>query len=81
MGMGRIELLIVAALALSAVTLGWFARSGIWRRRRLAIIAGAVLAAFLILSRRVGWGELLVVAAVVVLPAVILPSRGPGPRR
>ncbi len=76
--MGRLELLVVVAVALAMVGVAWFLRTGLWRRGRLALVALALLAGFLLLTRRVGWGELLVVLVLLLLPALLLgPAREP----
>jgi hypothetical protein len=74
--MGRMALLVLVLTALAAVALVWIARSGLWRRRRVAIVRGALLAAFLLLTRRVGLGELAVLSVLVLLPAVLVGGRG-----
>lgn len=76
-GMGRIELFIVAGVALLGVGTAWLLRTGLWRRGRLAFVAASVVAGLLLLTRRVGWGELGVLA--VVGAAVFLAS--PAPRQ
>jgi hypothetical protein len=74
MGMGRVELLVVLLAALAAVGVAWWARTGRWRQRRLLPITLAVLGAYVLLARRLGWGELLVVA-VILVPLLVLPVR------
>jgi hypothetical protein len=71
--MGRGALLVLAATALAGVSVAWFARSGAWRRGRLWIVALAVVATFALLSRRVGWAELAILAVVTLLPALLIP--------
>jgi len=71
----RTQLLVLSLASLSAVTLGWLARSGLWRRNRVAIVGAALLAGLLALTRRLGWQELAIVAGVVVLAAVLAPAR------
>lgn len=71
----RTQLLVLALAALAAITLGWFARTGLWRRHRLAFLAAAVACGLLLLSRRVGLAELAIVAGLVVVATVLLPSR------
>jgi threonine dehydrogenase-like Zn-dependent dehydrogenase len=71
----RTQLLVVALAALLATTLGWIARSGLWRRHRIAIVAGAAIVGLLALTRRIGLQELAVVAAVTLLAFVLLPAR------
>jgi hypothetical protein len=74
MGFGRVELLLVFLTALAGIGVAWFARTGRWRQRRLVPITLAVLAGYALLARRLGWGELLVVA-VLVVPVMFLPAR------
>lgn len=69
--MGRLPLLLALLFALALVAMAWFLRSGRWRERRLLLVTAALLAALALLSRRVGWSELAVVAAVVALPALL----------
>ncbi len=72
--MSRIQLLILCLALLSAVVVGWIARAGLWRRHRLAIIGGGVLFGLLMLTRRLGWQELLIVAGVVLLAFLMVPA-------
>ncbi|WP_242337242.1 MULTISPECIES: hypothetical protein [Anaeromyxobacter] len=74
MGIGRVELLVVLLTALAAISVAWFARSGRWRQRRFVPLTIALLSAYALLARRLGWGELLVLA-VLVVPLVFLPAR------
>jgi hypothetical protein len=74
MGFGRVELLVLVLTVLAGIGVAWFARTGRWRQRRLVPITIAVLAAYVLLARRLGWGELLVIA-VLVVPLVFLPVR------
>jgi hypothetical protein len=78
--MGRQALLVLAATVVAGVALAWFARIGAWRRGRLWMVALAVLAAFVLLSRRVGWAELAILAVVSLLPALLVPARRSPPR-
>ena len=71
----RTQLLVLALTALAAITLGWFARTGLWRRHRLAFLAAAVACGLLLLSRRVGLAELAIVAGLVLVATVFLPAR------
>lgn len=61
-------LLLVAAVA-------WLVRSSRWRERRLWFLAAALLAGLALLSRRVGWAELLLIAGLIVVPAVLFAPR------
>jgi hypothetical protein len=79
MGFGRLELLVVVLTLLAGVGVAWFATTGRWRQRRLVPITLAGLIAYVLLARRLGWGELLVVA-VLVVPLVFLPVRLRGDR-
>ena len=74
MGFGRVELLVLVVTVLAGIGVAWFARTGRWRQRRLLPITIAVLVAYVLLARRLGWGELLVIA-VLVVPLVFLPVR------
>jgi hypothetical protein len=74
MGFGRVELLVLVLTVLAGIGVAWFARTGRWRQRRLVPITIAVLVAYVLLARRLGWGELLVIA-VLVVPLVFLPVR------
>jgi hypothetical protein len=74
MGFGRVELLVLGLTVLAGLGVAWFARTGRWRQRRLVPITLAVLVAYVLLARRLGWGELLVIA-VLVVPLVFLPAR------
>ncbi len=74
MGFGRVELLVLVLTVLAGLGVAWLARTGRWRQRRLVPITLAVLVAYALLARRLGWGELLVVA-VLVVPLVFLPVR------
>jgi hypothetical protein len=74
MGFGRVELLVLVLTVLAGIGVAWFARTGRWRQRRLVPITIAVLAAYVLLARRLGWGELLVIA-VLIVPLVFLPVR------
>lgn len=73
--MSRTQLLVLVLALLSAVTVGWIWRSGLWRRHRVAIVGGAILLGLLLLSRRLGWQELAMVGGVVLLAAVMVPAR------
>jgi hypothetical protein len=79
-GLGRQELAIVVLLALALVAVAWFVKTGLWRRGRLALVALAALAALALLTRRVGLGELLVLLAVLGLPALLFMARPAPPR-
>ena len=75
---GRMQLLVVAAAVLALVGVAWFARAGLWRRGRLLPIALALAVGLGVLSRRIGAGELVVIAAVVLVPMLLLgPGRSP----
>lgn len=79
--LGRTELLVVAAVALGIVGIAWFLRTGAWKRGRVAIVALVLVAGVLLATRRLGWGELLVVLAVVGLPVLLLAPRRPAAGR
>jgi hypothetical protein len=58
------------------VAVAWFIRSGRWRERRVLAVGLALLGGLALLSRRVGWGELLLIAALLVIPAILFaPTR------
>jgi len=71
----RTQLLVVALAALAAILLGWFARTGLWRRHRLAIVAVAVAFGLLAATRRLGLQELAIVAGLVLVSTLLLPAR------
>ena len=71
----RTQLLVLCLALLAAVVVGWIARSGLWRRHRVAIVGVAVLAGLLALTRRLGWQELAIVGGVVLLAMLIVPAR------
>ncbi len=73
--MTRTQLLVLSLALLSAVVVGWIARSGLWRRHRVAIIGVAVLLGLLALTRRLGWQELAFVAGAVLLAMLTIPAR------
>lgn len=73
--MTRTQLLVLSLALLSAVVVGWIARSGLWRRHRVAIVGAAVLVGLLALTRRLGWQELALVAGVVLLAMLTIPAR------
>ena len=73
--MTRTQLLALTLVALAAILLGWLARTGLWRRRRLTFVTAAVAGGLLALSRRVGIQELAIVAGLVLLAALLLPAR------
>lgn len=74
---GRVELLVLFLTALVAVAAAWFIKTGLWRRARLALVTIAVFGGLALLTRRIGWGELLVLAVVVLVPFFVLPARRP----
>ncbi len=55
--------------------MAWFIRTGRLRERRLLPLAVALIAGLGLLARRIGWGELLVIAAVIVIPAILFAPR------
>lgn len=73
--MSRTQLLVLLLAALAVITLGWFARTGLWRRHRVALVAAGIAAGLLALTRRIGLQELAVVAGVVLVAAFLLPAR------
>lgn len=73
--MTRTQLLVLSLALLAAVVVGWIARTGLWRRHRVAMVGGAVLVGLLALTRRLGWQELAIVVGIVALAAVMVPAR------
>jgi hypothetical protein len=74
-------LLIFAAMALLLLIAAWIFRERVWRRPRAFALAGVVAVALVLVLRRVGWAELLVVVAVMLLPVLLIPPPRPRPRR
>lgn len=73
---GRPQLFSLAALVLVAVAVAWLLRSGHLRRGgRVWLVALGAVAALAVLARRVGWGELAVLAVLALLPVLVLPVR------
>lgn len=62
-------------LVLLLVAVAWFIRTRRLGERRLLPIGIALVAGLALLSRRVGWGELLLIAAAIVVPAIIVQPR------
>jgi hypothetical protein len=79
--MQRQAILLVAAAALVAVSMAWLARERLWRRPPLLVLLLALAVVLLAIMRRIGWGELVAVAALVVVPMVLLPRPQPPRRR
>lgn len=79
-GLGRQELAIVVLVGLALVAVAWLVKTGLWRRGRIALVAVAAVAALAVLTRRVGLGELLVLLAVLGLPALLVLARAGPPR-
>jgi len=76
------QLLVVALAALALVLVAWVAKAGLWRRGRLFLVAVALVVALGVLARRIGLGELLVLAVVVLIPLLVVPApRAPSRRR
>lgn len=76
------QLLLVALAALALVLVAWVAKAGLWRRGRLFLVAIGLVVALGVLVRRIGLGELLVVAVVVLIPLLVVPlPRAPSARR
>jgi len=73
---GRAQLFSIAALILAAVTVAWLLRGGYLRRGgRIWLVVLGVVAALGFLARRVGWGELRLLAVLALLPVFVLPAR------
>jgi hypothetical protein len=81
--MGRVELFVVFLTVLAVVAAAWFIKTGLWRRARLLLVTLAIFGGLGLLTRRLGIGELLVVAVLVLVPFFVLPARRPpaGTRR
>ncbi len=82
--MGRVELLVLSLTALAAIAVAWFIQTGLWRRGRLVLVTVTVFGGLALLTRRIGWGELAVLAVVVLVPFFVLPARrrpAPGAKR
>jgi O-antigen ligase len=73
---GRAQLFSLAALILAAIAVAWLLRGGYLRRGgRIWLVVLAVVAALAVLARRVGWGELAVLAVLALVPVFVLPAR------
>ena len=75
------QLLLVALAGLALVLVAWVAKAGLWRRGRLFLVAVALVVALGALARRIGLGELLVLAVVVLIPLLVVPIRRSPPAR
>lgn len=75
--MTRTQLLVLCLTLLAAVAVGWIARSGLWRRHRVALVGAALVVGLLALTRRLGWQELAFVVAVIAA-ALLTAPRGRG---
>jgi hypothetical protein len=75
------QLLVVALTALALVSVASVLKTGLWRRARLALVGVALVVALGVLARRIGLGELLVLAVVVLIPFFVVPARRPPPSR
>ncbi len=75
--MTPLNVLRATLLVLLLAAVAWFVRARLWRQKRLWPIGVALLIGLGVLSRRIGFGELLVLAVVIVVPAILL---GPGKR-
>ncbi len=69
---GRAELFAVLGIGLALVGVAWWVRDGHWRRARLWPVTLALVVALGVLSRRMGMGEVLVVATLVLVPALVV---------
>ncbi len=72
------SLLVLFAVAMFAATAWWFVRAGHWKRPRLALFTIGIFGGLLLLTRRVGWGELVVLAVLILLPYMLV---GPNPNK
>lgn len=61
-------LLVLVSLGVLAAAAYWLVRRGHWKRPRFALLTAGVVVGLLLLTRRVGWGELGVLAVLVLLP-------------
>jgi hypothetical protein len=64
---------LLLVLVLAAVA--WFIRSRRWREQRLLPLGLGLLGALVLLARRVGAEELLIIAAVIVIPGILFAPR------
>ena len=75
------QLLVVALAALALILVAWVAKAALWRRGRLFLVAVALVVALGVLARRIGLGELLVLAVVVLIPLLVVPAPRASSRR
>jgi hypothetical protein len=73
--MGQMQLILLVATLLAGVAVAWLVHRGLWREKRLWPIAILLLGGYALLARRLGWGELLVLAGVVLVPLLLVPAR------
>jgi hypothetical protein len=72
---GRAQLFSLVALFLAVVALAWMFRGGFARRNRLWVVTIGLLMALGVLARRMGWGEVAVLAVLAFVPLLMLPAR------
>ena len=73
--MSPLSALRAVLFVLILVAVAWFVRTRRWRERRLIPMGVALLAALVLVTRRVGWGELGVIAVVAIVPMVLFAPR------
>jgi hypothetical protein len=72
----RSELLVVVLTILAVITGAWLLKTGLWRRTSLLLVTATVFGGLALLTRRVGWGELVVIALLLGIPFLIFaPAR------
>jgi hypothetical protein len=76
---GKTQLVTLTFTLLAVVAVAWLIKAGHWRRGRLLLVTGGIAVALALLTRRLGLGELVILAVLVLLPALLLPARRPRP--
>lgn len=77
--MGRLELLIVVVTVLAVIAAAWLIKTGLWRRASLLVVTVGIFGGLALLTRRVGWGELVIVAVLLGIPFfLVAPARPRG---
>jgi hypothetical protein len=63
-------------LILLLIAVAWLIRTGRWREKRVLPVSLALLSGLGLLSRRVGWSEFLLIAALIAIPLILFaPTR------
>jgi hypothetical protein len=76
---GQTQLVTLTFTLLAVVAVAWLFRAGHWKRGRLLLVTGGIAVALALLTRRLGLAELVILAVLVLLPALLLPARRPRP--